>query len=279
MKGSLGKSARQASRSRRASSKLTVAVFQILGTALEASASPIVDATCYWDSARPGLWKPGLAWPGGTSWPDLLRFVASALAWLGPEMRRVQAIRRRAPSSAASRSTRSRLRSAHRPEARSLRRLCTALRSASGPTVAQTDMPRRTFSSRYASGRPVADVAAQDGCLSQDAWQVVTRWFAESEEGLGDRSRRAFIGSWAAREWRARDEAARGRRCPQPRRAGCAFEGPGSFSRTRNSTRAVLPSPVSAASRLRAPTASAPRPPCFTPYAPPTQGVPKRASQ
>jgi hypothetical protein len=60
----------------------------------------------------------------------------------------VQAISRRAPSSAASRSTRSRLRSAHRPEVRSSRRLCTALCSASGPTLAQTDTPRRTFSSR-----------------------------------------------------------------------------------------------------------------------------------
>ena len=47
----------------------------------------------------------------------------------------VQAISRRAPSSAASRSRRSRLRSAHRPEARSSRRLCTALCSASGPTA------------------------------------------------------------------------------------------------------------------------------------------------
>jgi hypothetical protein len=60
---------------------------------------------------------------------------------------------RRRPSSAASRSTSSQLRSAHRPEARSVRRLCTTRCSASGPTLAQTDTPRRTFSSRYASGR------------------------------------------------------------------------------------------------------------------------------
>jgi hypothetical protein len=64
-----------------------------------------------------------------------------------------QAISRRRPKSAASRSTRSRLRPAHRPDARSARRLCTARCSASGPTLAQIDMPRRTCSSRYASGR------------------------------------------------------------------------------------------------------------------------------
>ena len=46
-----------------------------------------------------------------------------------------QATRRRRPSSAASRPTRSRLRSAHRPEARSSRRLRTARCSACGPTL------------------------------------------------------------------------------------------------------------------------------------------------
>ena len=45
-----------------------------------------------------------------------------------------QAISRRRPSSAASRSRRSRLRSAQRPDARSSRRVRTALCSASGPT-------------------------------------------------------------------------------------------------------------------------------------------------
>jgi len=57
---------------------------------------------------------------------------------------RVQAISKRRPSSAASRSTRSRLRSAHRPETRSSRRLRTARCSTSGPTLAHTDTPRRT---------------------------------------------------------------------------------------------------------------------------------------
>jgi hypothetical protein len=56
----------------------------------------------------------------------------------------VQAISRRRPSSAASRATRSRLRSAHRPETRSSRRLRTARCSTSGPTLAHTDTPRRT---------------------------------------------------------------------------------------------------------------------------------------
>ena len=60
------------------------------------------------------------------------------------QMWRVQAISRRRPSSAASRSAMSRLRSAHRPDARSLRRLCTARCSACGPTLAQADIPRRT---------------------------------------------------------------------------------------------------------------------------------------
>jgi hypothetical protein len=62
----------------------------------------------------------------------------------GTQLWRVQAISKRAPSSATSRSTTSRLRSAHRPDARSSRRLCTALCSASGPTLAHTDIPRRT---------------------------------------------------------------------------------------------------------------------------------------
>lgn len=57
---------------------------------------------------------------------------------------RVQAISSRRPSSAASRATRSRLRSAHRPETRSSRRLRTARCSTSGPTLAHTDTPRRT---------------------------------------------------------------------------------------------------------------------------------------
>src|SRR5437762_797152 len=65
----------------------------------------------------------------------------------------VQVTSRRRPSSAASRATRSRLCSAHRPETRSSRRLRTARCSASGPTLAHTDTPRRTRSSRYASGR------------------------------------------------------------------------------------------------------------------------------
>jgi len=56
----------------------------------------------------------------------------------------VQVTSRRRPSSAASRATRSRLRSAHRPETRSSRRLRTARCSASGPTLAHTDTPRRT---------------------------------------------------------------------------------------------------------------------------------------
>ena len=59
----------------------------------------------------------------------------------------------RAPSSIASRATSSWLRSAQRPDARSLRRFRTARSSASCPTAAHTDMPRRTCSSRYASGR------------------------------------------------------------------------------------------------------------------------------
>jgi hypothetical protein len=62
----------------------------------------------------------------------------------GTQLWRVQAISRRRPSSAASRSTRSRLRSAHRPDARSSPRLRTARCSGSGPTLAQTDIPRRT---------------------------------------------------------------------------------------------------------------------------------------
>src|ERR1022692_4595163 len=61
----------------------------------------------------------------------------------GTPLWRVQAISRRRPSSAASRATRSRLRSAHRPDARSSPRLRTALCSASGPTLAHTDIPRR----------------------------------------------------------------------------------------------------------------------------------------
>jgi hypothetical protein len=56
----------------------------------------------------------------------------------------VQATSRRRPSSAASRATRSRLRPAHRPEARLSRRLRTARCSTSGPTLAHTDTPRRT---------------------------------------------------------------------------------------------------------------------------------------
>ncbi len=56
----------------------------------------------------------------------------------------VQVTSRRRPSSAASRATRSRLRSAHRPETRSSRRLRTARCSGSGPTLAHTDTPRRT---------------------------------------------------------------------------------------------------------------------------------------
>jgi hypothetical protein len=56
----------------------------------------------------------------------------------------VQVTSRRRPSSAASRATRSRLRSAHRPETRSSRRLRTARCSVSGPTLAHTDTPPRT---------------------------------------------------------------------------------------------------------------------------------------
>ncbi len=63
----------------------------------------------------------------------------------------VQATSRRRPSSAASRSARSRLRSAHRPDARSARSARTARCSTCGPTLAHTDIPRRTRSSRYAS--------------------------------------------------------------------------------------------------------------------------------
>ena len=61
---------------------------------------------------------------------------------------RVQATSRRRPSSAASRSMRSRLRSVHRPEARSSRRRCTARCPACGPTLVHTDIARRTCSSR-----------------------------------------------------------------------------------------------------------------------------------
>src|SRR5262245_10365707 len=52
-----------------------------------------------------------------------------------------QAISRRRPSSAASSSRSSRLRSAHTPDARSSRSLRTALRSASSPTLPHTDIP------------------------------------------------------------------------------------------------------------------------------------------
>jgi hypothetical protein len=74
----------------------------------------------------------------------------------GPAPRQAQAVSRRRPSSAASRSARSRLRSAHRPSARSARRLCTARRSASGPTLAHTDTPRRTCASRSVRASPSA---------------------------------------------------------------------------------------------------------------------------
>jgi len=67
-----------------------------------------------------------------------------ARAAIGVQWWQVQATSRRRPSSAASRSTRSRLRSVHRPDARSSRSVCTARRSASGPTLVQTDTPRRT---------------------------------------------------------------------------------------------------------------------------------------
>ena len=67
----------------------------------------------------------------------------------------VQATSSRRPSSAASKATRPRLRSPHRPETRSARRLRTARCSASGPTLAHTDTPRRTRSSRYARPAPV----------------------------------------------------------------------------------------------------------------------------
>lgn len=56
----------------------------------------------------------------------------------------IQDISRRRPRSAASRSARSLLRSAHRPESRSSLRLRTARRSASGPTLVHTDIARRT---------------------------------------------------------------------------------------------------------------------------------------
>ena len=78
---------------------------------------------------------------------------ASSTPTLYPVCGGVQVRSRRRPSSAASRATSSRLRSAHRPEARSSRRLRNARCSASGPTLAHTDTPRRTSSSRYASGR------------------------------------------------------------------------------------------------------------------------------
>src|SRR5438093_7822868 len=70
--------------------------------------------------------------------------VAERAAFLYPVCGGVQVTSRRRPSSAASRATRSRLRSAHRPETRSSLRLRTARCSASGPTLAQTDTPRRT---------------------------------------------------------------------------------------------------------------------------------------
>lgn len=59
-----------------------------------------------------------------------------------------QATSRRRPSSAALRPASSRLRSAHRPESRSSRRLRTARCSASGPTRVHTEHARRTCSSR-----------------------------------------------------------------------------------------------------------------------------------
>jgi DNA polymerase III epsilon subunit-like protein len=64
-----------------------------------------------------------------------------------------QAMSRRRPSSASSSARRSPLRSAHRPVSRSSRRLSTVRCSARCPTLAHTDTPRRTGSSRYASGR------------------------------------------------------------------------------------------------------------------------------
>ena len=92
-------------------------------------------------SSRP--WSDGLKLTLTGASQDLARPVASG-SGVVRQLWRVQAISRRRPSSAASRSTRLRLRSAHRPDTRSSPRLRTARCSGSGPTLAHTDIPRRT---------------------------------------------------------------------------------------------------------------------------------------
>jgi len=98
----------------------------------------------------PPLVSRHCAVPNGGRHPDLPQRMRVPTRWRHAlrsatrQLLRDQAISRRLSSSAASRSRRSRLRSAHRPDARSSRRLHTARCSASGPTLAQIDIPRRT---------------------------------------------------------------------------------------------------------------------------------------
>lgn len=102
----------------------------------------------------------------------------------------VQATSRRRPSSAASRATRSRLRSAHRPEERSSRSLFTARCSASGPTLVHTDTARRTCSSRYASGRRQCaskKPSAQSHGISTGSALPPIAWVRSASEGQSTR--------------------------------------------------------------------------------------------
>jgi hypothetical protein len=107
------------------------------------------DAGCFWWDANTRLSMPAQR----PHIPRSARSCRCASTWqLWPPCRCEapdfeegdQAISRRLSSSAASRCRRSRLRPSHRPDARSTRRRHIARFSASGPTRAQIDIPRRT---------------------------------------------------------------------------------------------------------------------------------------
>jgi hypothetical protein len=132
-----------------------------------------------------------------------------------------QATSRRRPSSAASRPARSWLRSAHRPDARSVRRLCTARCSASADSGAD----RHAAAAAY-SVIPRWRWIVMMGLLG---WAMGTGRVAQQLVVGGDRGQRPGVGRWLGFKPQSRDRQPAPERRHGPRRRrgrsrGCFYD-------------------------------------------------------